>query len=44
MKIIGEEKFCEIAFPMLDTDDSVNRIFFEAGEFNLEEFLIYSYA
>ena len=29
---------------MLGSDDSVNRIFFEAGEFNLKEFIIYSYA
>ena len=33
---IGEIKFQEIAFPILGTDDSVNRIFFDAGEFNLE--------
>ena len=44
MDIMGENKFNDIAFPMIGKDDSVNRIFFEAGEFNLEEFMIYSYA
>ena len=41
---MGEDKFNEIAFPLLGVDDSMNRIFFEAGEFNLEEFIIYSFA
>ena len=33
---MGGKKFQQITFPMLGTDDSVNRIFFDAGEFNLE--------
>ena len=41
---MGEEKFNQIAFPMIGVDDSTNRIFFEAGDFNLEEFILYSYA
>ena len=41
---MDEEKFNKIAFSFLGVDDSMNRIFFEAGEFNLEEFILYSYA
>ena len=41
---MGEMNFHEIALPLIGVDDSTNRIFFEAGEFNLEEFITYSYA
>ena len=41
---MGEKKFNEIAFPLLGVDDTTNRIFFEAGEFSLEEFIIYSFS
>ena len=44
MEKIDADKFEEIAFPLIGVDDSVNRIFFEAGEFNLDEYIIHSYA
>ena len=36
---MGIDSFKEIAFPVLDVDDLVNRIYFEPGSFNLKELI-----
>ena len=41
---MGREEYSNIAFIILDTDDFMKRIFFEIGDFNLEEYIIYSFS
>ena len=41
--ILGKNVFEKVAFPLVTYDDENLRLFFDAGAFNLKEYLTYSF-